>query len=99
MSSQNDPDDFDIAKTIVSQVKDLPSERKERIFRWVAESIGLASLAPRPTPAALAHPAAPLSSPFESPSPGAGGARDIKTFITSKEPKGDTQFAAAVAYY
>lgn len=99
MSSQNDPDDFDIAKTIVSQVKDLPSERKERIFRWVAEIIGLASLAPRPSPATPAHQVTSSSSPFESPAPGSGGTRDIKTFITTKEPKGDTQFAAAVAYY
>jgi hypothetical protein len=94
MSSQGDPDDFDIAKAIASQVKDLSAERKERIFRWVAESIGLTSLASRPAPAAPAHPAAPLLPPS-----GAGGGRDIKTFIASKDPKGDTQFAAAVAYY
>jgi len=99
MSSQSDPDDFDIAKAIASQVKDLSAERKERIFRWVAESIGLASLASRPAPAAPAHPAAPFSPPPENPPSGKGGGRDIKTFIASKEPKGDTQFAAAVAYY
>lgn len=99
MSSQSDPDDFDVAKSIVSQVKDLPSDRRERIFRWVAESIGLLALPSRPTAPTPAHLAAPASQSAEGPSLEIGGSRDIKTFISSKEPKGDTQYAAAVAYY
>lgn len=98
MSSQGDPDDFDIAKAIASQVKDLSAERKERIFRWVAESIGLPALAPR-APAASHQPTHSPPMPSDNPPPPAAGGRDIKTFIASKEPKGDTQFATAVAYY
>jgi hypothetical protein len=97
MTSQVHPDDFDVAKAIVAQVKDLTPERRERVFRWVAESLGLEPAALRPNPATPAPaPTAPL--PPHSGPPSSGG-RDIKTFITQKAPKGDAQFATAVAYY
>jgi len=96
MTSHNDPDDFDIAKAIASQIKELSPERKERIFRWVAESIGLAALAPRQASGAPAHSAPAIAS---TGAPAVSGATNIKSFIASKEPKGDAQFAVAAAYF
>jgi|HubBroStandDraft_6_1064221.scaffolds.fasta_scaffold05257_5 hypothetical protein len=100
MTSQVHPDDFDVAKAIVAQVKDLSPERRERVFRWVAESIGLPPTSSRPLqiphiPAAL--PSSTSADVGAQPVPSTG--RDIKTFIAAKTPKGDVQFATAVAYY
>ena len=33
--------DFDAAKAIVEQLKDMEKERQQRILRWVAESLDL----------------------------------------------------------
>lgn len=82
--------------------KDFKSDEQQRIFRWVAEKLGLpqpfaASVhAPPPppgTPPGVTSPAAPV------PPPPPGGTKDIKTFIAEKNPAKDVQFAAAVAYY
>ena len=43
------------------------------------------------------NPAAPH--PPSTPTPGAGTGVDIKTFVTAKAPKSDSQFATTVAYY
>jgi hypothetical protein len=91
-------DDFDIAKTIFDQLKDLPAERQQRVLRWIAEGLGVSSVAPSlgtnvggggpPSPAAI-QPAAGMTV----------GPTDIKSFIAAKSPKSDQQFAAAVAYF
>ena len=33
--------DFDAAKAIVDQLKNMERDRQERVLRWVAESLGL----------------------------------------------------------
>lgn len=100
MTSRIEPDDFDVAKAIVAQVKELPPERRERIFRWVAESIGLSAVAPHSPSNPASQGAAGGRHPAnETLQPPAGVATNIKTFIASKAPKGDAQFAAAVAYF
>jgi hypothetical protein len=33
--------DFDIAKAVADKLKGIEKERQERIFRWVAESLGI----------------------------------------------------------
>jgi hypothetical protein len=33
--------DFEIAKAVADQLKDIEKERQQRILRWVAESLGL----------------------------------------------------------
>jgi hypothetical protein len=96
MTSPVDPDDFDIAKAIAAHIKDLPKERRERVFRWVAESLGLSSPLSRPTAIA---PTLAMPSDAMSTAPPLGGKRDIKSFVTAKAPKGDAQFATAVGYY
>lgn len=90
-------DDFDIAKAIFDQLKDLPSERQQRVLRWIAEGLGVSPAAPLTLPqgsGAPTPPAAPLP-----PLAAGTGPTDIKTFIAAKSPKSDQQFATAVAYF
>lgn len=108
MTTHSQADDFDVGKAIFDQLKDLPPERQQRVLRWVAEGLGIASTpAPNPSHAFAGSPAAPHvpAAPVGAmPSLGAasalpGGSADIKSFISSKAPKSDQQFAAAVAYF
>jgi hypothetical protein len=89
-------DDFDAAKAIYEKLKDVPQERQEKILRWVCESLGIAL----PT-RYIEKPGPPSSIDQlpESPSETEQQPIDIKSFITSKKPRNDMQFAAAVAYY
>src|SRR5438128_12247002 len=72
---------------------------KERIMRWVCESLGLA-VTPSGTgghapstlpPSSLAH----LAQQTHAASP-SGRSKDIKAFVDEKNPKSDVQFAAVV---
>jgi hypothetical protein len=92
--------DFDAAKAVADQLKGMEKERQQRVLRWVAESLGIE----------LANgerrPATPQPDDRESnaPSPDARFQQphrplDIKSFVDSKKPKSDVQFAAVVAYY
>lgn len=91
--------DFDAAKAVTDQLKGMDRERQERILRWVAESLGLVpSATPGVSPAIAApgvsgHQSEPLA-PRTTSKPA-----DIKSFVESKRPKSDVQFAAVVAYY
>lgn len=89
--------DFDIAKAVADQLKGLESEKQLRIIRWVAESLGL-ELRPSTDRGPIASLPVANADPDLHPTP-QRRASDIKTFIESKQPKSDVQFAAAVAYY
>ena len=98
MTTHSQSDDFDIAKRIFDQLKDLSAERQQRVLRWIAEGLGVAvtglqALAPLGSGAIT-----PPISPTVSQSAGSGTA-DIKSFIAAKAPKSDQQFATAVAYF
>jgi hypothetical protein len=97
MTTHAQADDFDVGKPIFDQLKDLPPERQQRILRWVAEGLGVLAapltLAPQSSGAAYTP---ELALPGQT---GASGATDIKSFIGTKAPKSDQQFAAAVAYF
>jgi len=86
--------DFEAAKNVADLLKGMEPERQARVLRWVSESLGIAQMIPQhrdPTP--------PNPTPeLRSLSPSLG-ATDIKSFIASKEPKSDNQFAATVAYF
>jgi hypothetical protein len=86
------PNDFSIANQISDLLKDLPSERQQRIVRWVTESIGVV-VPPTVGPAPLPDPG---SGPIPRPP---GHTTNIKSFVESKSPKSDMQFAAVVAYF
>ncbi len=97
MTTHAHSDDFDIAKGIFDQLKDLPTERQQRVLRWIAEGLGVAP----GSPAAPIHGVGTLALPALPPSPATvgTGTGDIKTFVAAKAPKSDMQFAAAVAYF
>ena len=38
--------DFDLAKAVADQLKEIEKERQQRILRWVSESLGLEVSAP-----------------------------------------------------
>jgi len=95
--------DFDAAKAVADQLKGIEKERQQRILRWVSESLSLDLGIPPATErrqgeidtgagGASAHrDAAPLHRQQRS--------ADIKTFVDSKKPKSDVQFATVIAYY
>lgn len=87
--------DFEVASAVAELLKDLDQDRKTRVLRWVAESMGISPVATLPTTEPAAQdPGTPAS--FLPPS---RSATDIKSFVSLKEPKSDNQFAAVVAYY
>lgn len=94
-------DDLEAVRAVVDAIKDFKSDEQQRIFRWVAEKLGLPQPfapsvhAPPPpgTPLGVTPPATPLAPPPPT------ATKDIKTFIAEKDPKKDVQAAAVVAYY
>lgn len=100
MAEQLEIEDFDTAKAVFEKLKDVPAERRKRILAWVSEGLGVVlQTIPAPIAPSQATPAAPQASVF-IPSPQSGSSPiDIKTFVATKAPKSDVQFAATVAYY
>jgi hypothetical protein len=95
MPDQFEIEDFDTAKAIFEKLKDVPAERRKRILTWIAEGFGVELNTPS-LPGTPANPAHPILHPSHPP----GSNRvDIKTFVATKAPKSDMQFAATVAYY
>jgi hypothetical protein len=95
------PDDLEAVRTIASALSGFSPEEQERILRWVREKIGLAPAA-RALPDVRIPQLPLLGTPVGQPEPAAPptpASKDLKTFINSKQPKNDVQFAAAVAYY
>ncbi len=95
-------DDLEAVRAVVETVKNFKPEEQQRIFRWVAEKLGL----PQPfISAAQFHSTPPTQTGAVAPvhprpaTPPLGGVADIRTFIAEKKPRNDIQFAAAVAYY
>lgn len=92
-------EDFDTAKAVFEKLKDVPAERRARILNWVAEGLGVVlqvargSVVPSGSVPPALPPAAPPGHPQQSQT------TDIKTFVATKSPKSDVQFATTVAYY
>lgn len=95
--------DFDVAKAIFEQLHNLEADRRQRILRWVSESLGVtlpvknSEAAMVPAEGLVPHDAGPA--PPKAPSTGKAGAIDIKTFVDSKKPNNDVKFATVVAHY
>jgi hypothetical protein len=100
MAEQLEIEDFDTAKAIFEKLKDVPAERRKRILTWIAEGLGVVLHAAPATVAAhvvTQHAAStPAAAPGHLPQ---SPPTDIKTFVATKAPKSDVQFAATVAYY
>lgn len=99
-SATNEPgDDFEAAKAVFEKLKDLSRERQERVLRWVAEGLGVGNSNRAAVPDRTSSGAAALGAPAAPQQAGTPVATDIKSFVTSKSPRSDQQFATAVAYY
>lgn len=91
--------DFDTAKSISDLLKDMEKDRQQRILRWVAESFDITIHVRHPgqhEPTPSASSAGSVGIQGHTPT---GQATNIKSFVESKSPKNDIQFAAVVAYY
>lgn len=91
--STNPPDDFDAVRAIVETLTPFEPKDQERIIRWAREKLGLVE-AQSPNPLTRTG-----EIPSVTPQPISGRSTDIRSFIDSKKPQSDNQFAAAVAYY
>jgi hypothetical protein len=91
----SEDNDFDVAKKVADLLKPVGKERQQKILRWVAESFELTVPAAGPA----------ISQPTIQGPVGPGQVTstlritDIKSFVDSKNPKSDNQFATVVAYY
>lgn len=95
--------DFEAAKSVADQLAGMDKERQERVLRWVAESLGLQHFSTGPVSTPNRGAIAPVVVADPRIAPGvqarAVGVSDIKSFVESKKPKTDVQFAAVVAYF
>lgn len=91
------PDDLEAVRTIVSALSEFQAKDQERILRWVYEKMGLSTTT---TPRAPTGDVKRITHPVEGAAPQpAHQSTDIKSFVDSKKPQSDNQFAAAVAYF
>jgi hypothetical protein len=92
MTTPDQPiDDTSAIRIILDTLKKLPEDERAGVLRYVMEKLGLATTTP----------AAPAPG---NPMPAAGGtggglSPNIRTFIETKAPSSDVQFATAVAYF
>src|SRR5580704_16963820 len=97
------PDDLEAVRTIAAALNGVSPEEQERILRWVREKIGIAPAArtlPEARIAQTALPVVPVRQTEQSASAQAPASiKDLKTFVTAKNPGNDVQFAATVAYF
>lgn len=89
------PDEFDALRTLVKTLESFGADDQNRILRWTAEKLGLG----QPVPTGPATGDTPAQPKIEPGAPRMAATADIKSFVTQKRPKNDTQFAAVVAYY
>lgn len=91
----NTPDEFDILRNIVEQLKDLSAEDQERVIKWACEKLG------------IKEPTAPATHPVIPGAPVAVSASqqlmatttNIRSFIEEKNPQSDMHFAVVVTYF
>jgi hypothetical protein len=93
----NPSDDLEAVRTIVAALESFKPDEQRRIVRWSAEKLGL-SLSTDAAGGERSSPGAREREGLESPGRSPGG-RDIRSFVSEKNPTTDNQFAATVAYY
>ena len=87
--------DFETASAVANLLKELDRERQARVLRWVSESLGIAEPGEQSRPPRSEGQLPPVANRADAGSSN----KDIKSFVASKDPKSDNQFAATVAYY
>jgi len=105
MSAAKSVDDLDALRMVIEAVKGFGPDDQQRIFRWAAEKLALPQpFGPAAARAAHVHQAiTPTPTPpvhlSASVLPTGTTAKDIKSFVSAKNPRSDVQFAATVAFY
>src|SRR5215469_6003778 len=97
--AKDKPDDFEAVRAVVATLEPFDINDQERILRGAREKLGLTAgntLAPGTS---RSDTSAPRDTADAATPAAASKATDIKSFIDSKRPQSDNQFAAAVAYY
>lgn len=95
-------DDLEAVRAVVEAVQGFKEDEQQRIFRWAAEKLGLklpsAVVASAGTAAVVptSDAAPPLPTSLGAPTQ---SGQDVKTFVASKNPRSDVQFAATIAYF
>jgi hypothetical protein len=94
------PDDLEAVRSITTALAGFSQEEQERILRWVREKIGL-SLSTAGGRELSSLERLRSQTPESSIIPPKSGSvqRDLKSFVSAKNPRSDVQFAATVAYY
>ena len=89
-------DDFEAVRLVIEALEPFEPKERERIIRWAAEKLGMAA-----SPPAFPRATALSLSPQPSVMLPAGPAvlKDIKSFVSQKNPRSDNQLAAVVAYF
>ncbi len=91
-------DDLEAVRILTTALTGFSPEDQERIIRWSREKLGLSQtssnlegLRTRQSSSSVLREGPQASVP--------PSAKDLKTFVVTKSPKNDVQFAATVAYY
>lgn len=94
------PDEFDAVRTVTKTLEGFSPDDQKRILRWAAEKIGI-NLPQGNASGGGKNTNTEWDAAEQEPPAGEGTstATDIKSFVISKSPKNDIQFAAVVAYY
>lgn len=87
-------DDLDAVRKLAEVLSPFDAENQERIIRWAREKLGLPTQGPDPSKKERSSWSAETTKQEEP-----AGLKDIKTFVTEKNPTSDNQFAATVAHY
>lgn len=90
-------DDLDAVRKVVDALEGFEASDQERIIRWAREKVGLSQ--PNTPTVPQVSQRQPSSTPASGQQQSSGRSQDIKSFIASKGPQSDVQFATAVAYY
>lgn len=93
MTTNSTPDDLDALRTILDTLEPFDESNRQRIIRWAMEKMGLKISNNTESPTANVPPGiAPQVTPTAN-------NQDIKSFVATKNPQGDNQLSAVVAYY
>lgn len=87
------PDDLDALRIIITALDPFDESERERIMRWASEKLGIKNFIPTATQGA------PPAANTNIPPAALGGTKDIKSFLSEKNPTSANQLVAAVAYY
>ena len=100
----NKVDDFEATRILVETLIPFEDTDKERIVRWACEKLGISvirqsQIQNSQTSTNLKQPPIEQQHVIPSSQNKGGTPVDIKTFVNSKNPASDMQFATTIAYY